>query len=75
MSESLTQAINDMRTMRESYDQLAEVAESTSQAILQEVQNIDIDTTELAKQGRNAAANISDIQFLIGYTIEEINGV
>lgn len=37
--------------------------------------NINIDTTTIAKQGSNANANISDIQSLIGYTIQEIDGV
>lgn len=49
--------------------------ESTSQEILEEVKNIDIDTTELAKQGDNPNATNSAIMSLIGYTIEEIDRV
>lgn len=66
------------------YDELLESMENVAKEdtlvsgiteIREDIANIDVDTSNLAKQGSNANANISDIQALIGYTISEIDNV
>lgn len=76
--------LNALRTLQQSYDALATASsngatsvevENAKQAILDAIGAIDIDTSDLAKQGTNANASISEIQTLIGYTITEIDKI
>lgn len=91
LKEQLQQKIAETEQAKEAYErakaewerkaaELDDVAQQTTltqgvQNIREDIAGINIDTSDLAKQGTNPNANISDIQALIGYSIVEIDGV
>lgn len=80
----LAQAIEDAEAAKAEWERKAAELDGVAQQgtltqgvhdIREDISHINIDTSDLAKQGTNPDANISDIQALIGYTIQEIDGV